>query len=125
MVEEDPDADWNRQSDGTFGPGNKGGPGRPKGSVSLVTAIKRHLRQHPEKEDEIAARLVNDALGQEDGNLALKAIGMLLDRVDGAVKRAAEADAPDAQMPEKTLIEQRADRIDAVNGNGSGEHNGN
>lgn len=42
-----------RNPDGTFAVGSKGGPGRPKGSVSVMAKIKQYLEEHPDRLDDL------------------------------------------------------------------------
>lgn len=37
-----------RNPDGTFAPGHIGGPGRPKGSISIKDLVRKHLENNPE-----------------------------------------------------------------------------
>lgn len=65
-------------------PGKSGNPkGRPRGSVSLVSALKRELRRRPEHADEIARAMIEAAKGGD--RAALGFVRVLLDRLDGAV----------------------------------------
>lgn len=57
---------------------NTAGPGRPEGSVSLVAAMKRHLREDPKRVDELVSAWFRQAL---DGDTAMAKV--FLDRVDG------------------------------------------
>ena len=38
-----------RNEDGTFAVGNSGGPGRPKGSLSIKDLVRQHLQDNPEE----------------------------------------------------------------------------
>ena len=58
---------------------NKGGPGRPKGSVSLTTELKRQLSEGAEVEDVVKATLLN----AKEGNAA--ALKIVWDRIDGPI----------------------------------------
>ena len=79
------------REDTQFKPGQSGNPGgRAVGSVSLITAIKRYLRRHPEKADEIAEKLVSEALNGDKDWAGLGSIKVLLDRTDGAVTKKQE-----------------------------------
>jgi hypothetical protein len=62
-----------------FKPGNPGG-GRPKGAVSITSRIQKYLRENPEKADQLAASMVEDAI--KGNGTVLKE---LLSRVDGSV----------------------------------------
>jgi len=42
---------------GNFAKGNPGGPGRPKGSLSLIGLLKKHLEEVPEGEKKTRAEL--------------------------------------------------------------------
>ena len=37
-----------RNPDGTYAPGHIGGPGRPKGSLSIKDLVRQHLQENPE-----------------------------------------------------------------------------
>ena len=79
--------------------GQSGNPsGKPKGAVSMVTALKRYLREHPEKADELAEEMVScalDSLRHRDpvtgaaatGSTANSIIKTILERLDGAVPK--------------------------------------
>jgi hypothetical protein len=71
-----------------FQKGNPGG-GRPKGSVSLVTLIKRALDQQIDKESTVADAIVAQLLANAmQGDMP--AIKEILERIDGKVKQAHE-----------------------------------
>jgi hypothetical protein len=74
-----------RAPNGQWLPGTVGGPGRPKGSLSLVSAIKRKLANEPNLEDRVADALFQLAL--DGDHRALASIKELIDRVDGAVTK--------------------------------------
>jgi len=79
------------KEDTQFKPGQSGNPaGRPPGSVSLITAVKRHLRKHPEQADAIAKKLVEQAILGDKDWAGLGSIKVLLDRIDGAVTKKQE-----------------------------------
>lgn len=81
-----------RLPNGQYAPGVSGNPsGRPEGSVSLLTALKRILREHPERVDKIADNLL--AMAESGDQQALSAIRTLLDRLDGPV--ATRIEGPD------------------------------
>jgi len=64
-----------------FKPGQSGNPsGRPVGSVSIMAAVRRQLRQNPEQLEELAKSLVENA---KQGNAV--ALRQILDRLDGPV----------------------------------------
>jgi hypothetical protein len=64
----------NRNPDGTFAEGNPGGPGRPKGSVSIVAKIKNKFEEDPGCFEEWINKLLEDpsnrkaVMEQIDGN---------------------------------------------------------
>jgi len=73
-----------RDEKGRFTPGNPGGPGRPKGSLSLLTLIKHKLDEIPDGwEQTIAERLIEEyilgVLEKQDGT----GVRDLVDRIDG------------------------------------------
>ena len=73
-----------RDEHGRFVEGNPGGPGKPKGSISLVAILKRKLKEiDPEWDKETAEVLIEkyirDALEKGDG----QAIRDMMDRTDG------------------------------------------
>ena len=73
-----------RDDKGRFVDGNPG-PGRPKGSVSIVTAIKQRLKDKPEELDDIINGFFSKA---KEGDVA--AMKVILDRIDGPVKQEVE-----------------------------------
>ena len=87
MIRIDVESDG-RDEQGRFLPGTSGNPGgRPKGSVSLATALQRELLRRQESGqagiEAVAARLVDLAL-QGD----LRAVREIGDRLDGKPKQA-------------------------------------
>jgi hypothetical protein len=50
----------NRNPNGPFAEGNPGGPGRPKGSVSIVARIKAKFEEDPEYFEEWISKLLED-----------------------------------------------------------------
>ena len=63
-----------RNEDGTFAPGNGGGPGRPVGSVSITTIIKRKLQEAPPGQRQALAELLAEKILDKayvDGNETL------------------------------------------------------
>lgn len=73
-----------RDSKGKFVQGNPGGPGRPAGSVSLLTAMKQKV-----DDGENAKVLVDNAFEQAKTNPAY--FKMFLDRIDGPVTEESKA----------------------------------
>lgn len=62
--------------------GQSGNPGgRPKGSVSLITELKRQLRENPDDAEDIVANLLH--MAKQDDDRALRAIAQVFDRIDG------------------------------------------
>jgi hypothetical protein len=79
-----------RDEHGRFLPGTSGNPGgRPKGSVSLATALQRELLRRQESGqagiEAVAARLVDLALAGD-----LRAVREIGDRIDGKPKQAVD-----------------------------------
>lgn len=67
-----------------FKPGESGNPGgRPRGTVSIETELKRRLADG-ESGDEIIRQLVSEALSQALGG-DYKFFNMILERIDGRV----------------------------------------
>jgi hypothetical protein len=67
------------------------GPGRPKGSVSIVTLMKRYLQQNnAEKAEELMEAWYKQAL---ENPASLK---MVLDRIDGPVTQVITVGAPES-----------------------------
>jgi hypothetical protein len=79
-----------------FKPGESGNPnGRPLGSISLVSKLKKQLREHPEDADKIVDKWITDAKEGDD-----KARTSIIDRMEGKV-------------PDMTIIVQKI-QIDVV-----------
>ena len=73
--------DIQRDDKGHFLPGQSGHPeGRPPDSVSLVTVLKRILRENPKDGEAIIQSLIKEG---KTGNLGAQK--ELLDRIDGKV----------------------------------------
>ena len=68
------------KTDTKFKEGNGGGPGRPLGSISLVSKLKKQLREHPEDADKIVDKWITDAKAGDD-----KARTSIIDRIEGKV----------------------------------------
>lgn len=66
-----------------FKEGNDGGPGRPAGSVSLVSALKRKLRENPEKVDQIVDSWIRIAKEGSKGSVGY--FNKLIEHLDGKV----------------------------------------
>lgn len=76
-----------RDDKGRFVPGVSGNPeGRPKDSVSALTALKRVARTHPDKLYDACLAVLQKAIDEGD----VKALNLYLDRLDGPVKQAIE-----------------------------------
>lgn len=56
------------------------GPGRPPGSISLTTLLKRALEDRPQDAQAVVAKIIEDAI---NGDVAARKL--ILERVDGAV----------------------------------------
>lgn len=63
-----------------FQKGKKGGPGRPKGSLSLVAALKNRLKDNPNEVDEIVKSWIEEIKLGSSPHLT-----SALDRIDGKV----------------------------------------
>ena len=62
-----------------FKPGNNANPkGRPKGSISLVSALKKRLREKPDEKEKIVDALIRDAQIGDAGDKKL-----VLEYIDG------------------------------------------
>lgn len=73
-----------RDEKGLFAKGNPGGPGRPEGSVSVVEAIKRKLKEVPEGKKKTYLEYLTDQIFKKaviEGDVTM--IKDLIDRVDG------------------------------------------
>lgn len=96
-----------RDDHGRYLPGTSGNPGgRPKGSVSLVTSIRRELERRQDLGqpglDAVAARLVDLAL---EGDLrAVREIG---DRLDGKPTQALDLHASEPFFLKPVVFERR------------------
>lgn len=66
------------KEDTQFKPGNKMSKGRPKGSVSLVSALKKRLRENPDEKEKIIDALIRDAQVGDSGDKKL-----VLEYIDG------------------------------------------
>lgn len=56
------------------------GPGRPPGSISLASILKKRLAENPHEAEGVVAALIKHAI---EGNAQM--MKMVLDRVDGAL----------------------------------------
>ena len=64
-----------------FKPGQSGNPaGRPPGSISLVSALKKHLKENPDEVKQIVLATIRDA---KEGDA--QARKLVWDRIDGPV----------------------------------------
>lgn len=73
---------------GLFAKGNPGGPGRPKGSYSLVEAIRRKLEEIPEGKDKTYGEYFIEQVMKKtvvEGDVAM--MRDILNRVDGMPKQ--------------------------------------
>lgn len=77
--------------------GTKPGPGRPKGSVSLVVSLKNYLEKNPKDIDLIVRKVIKDA---QEGDV--QARKLIFDRIDGPVQQA--IDHTSGGQPIKALI---------------------
>ena len=87
-----------------FKPGQSGNPsGKPKGTISLVSAIKKRLRDNPEEVNEIITGFLKNAKAGD-----VQAMKVLLDRVDGPIVQKAEIKTRDlSNMSAEELLELR------------------
>lgn len=74
-----------RDEAGLFLPGNPPGPGRPKGSVSIVAKIKQKFEENPEYFDEWVAKLMEDP----------KERRAIMEQLDGKPKQSVELGGKD------------------------------
>ena len=82
-MEEEPKSNGeNRNSDGTFADGNPGGPGRPKGSVSIVAKIKAKFEEDPEYFEEWINKLLEDPSNRK----------AVMEQIEGKPKQSVELD---------------------------------
>ena len=79
------------------------GPGRPKGSVSLVGALRKELIEHPEKVQEIVDATIQAAISGDT-----QARKLVFDRIDGPMMEKVE-------VTNVSLTEsERAERVAAI-----------
>ena len=72
-----------RTTTGQLAKGTSGNPnGRPKGQVSIVKALRKHLEAHPEDQEAIATKVVEQAI---QGSLGHQS--MVVDRMDGPLQQ--------------------------------------
>lgn len=105
--------DYMDSKTGRFLQGNPGGPGRKKGSISIVEAIKRKLEEIPEGQKEtylniFVFRLFQKAIIEGDTSLMKD----IIDRVDGRAKQNIGIDIDAGEEERNTLREL----IEQVNG---------
>ena len=105
----------NRNENGTWCSGASGNPGgRPKGSVSLATRLRRRLAEHPEEAEAIIDRAVR---GAKDGDPQL--LRIVLDRHDGPVALKIDGLSEDEIVERLTslfsaLMQRMPDRKDEI-----------
>ena len=75
-----------------FEKGNPGGPGRPKGSLSIRNRIKKAVEENPEKAKEIMQTALDKAT---DGDLGFWR--EVVDSVDGPLAQKVEVSFPDEE----------------------------
>lgn len=84
MAEKEPRNKADHLKGHRFKPGRSGNPGgRPKGAVSIVSMIKKLLREDPERARKVAENILDRAA--ENDAKALGFARTLLERVDGPV----------------------------------------
>jgi hypothetical protein len=86
----------NRNSDGTFAEGNPGGPGRPKGSVSIVAKIKAKFEEDPEYFEEWINKLLEDPSNRK----------AVMEQIDGKPKQSVELGGKDG-APLEVIVGMR------------------
>ena len=96
-----------RDEHGRYLPGASGNPGgRPKGSVSLVGALRRELERRQDSGqpgiEVVAARLVDLAV---DGDL--RAVREIADRLDGKPTQAVDLHASEPFVLKPIVLERR------------------
>lgn len=97
MPEQEPkDIGEKRNADGTFAVGNSGGPGRPKGSVSVVAKIKAKFEENPEYFDEWVSKLMEDP----------KERRAIMEQIDGRPRQSVELSGTDG-APIETIVGMR------------------
>jgi hypothetical protein len=84
------------------------GPGRPKGSVSLVAKLKAKLEEDPSRADALMESLMLMAEGGD-----VQAMKVLLDRVDGPVATRIEGGDRAVQI-EVTYVEDQSHSPEAA-----------
>lgn len=72
------------------------GPGRPAGSVSLVSALKRELRENPEKLQAIVDATIQAAI---EGDTSARKL--VFDRIDGPMTEKVEVTNVSLTEPER------------------------
>lgn len=68
---------------GRFLPGNPGGPGRPEGSISIMTRIKQKFQEDPELFESYIAEVLTDP----------KLRSEIIRQIDGAPRQSVDVDA--------------------------------
>lgn len=83
-----------RNPDGTFGVGNKGGPGRPPGSVSLVSILRRKVEEIPMGQVKTyAEQIIEVALENAIVRKDQRAVKDIMEYIDGKPKQPLEIEA--------------------------------
>jgi len=99
-----------RDENGRYLPGASGNPGgRPKGSVSLVAALRRELERRQDSDspgiEAVAARLVDLAIAGD-----IRAVREIADRLDGKPTQALDLRASEPYVLKPIVFECR-DRV--------------
>lgn len=90
-----------------FKPGQSGNPsGLPKGTVSLVAAIKKILREDPARLDALAAKVVERAEKNLDGKEFVY-VKEIIERFDGKVSDKVVIERNDTNITEFTIDDLR------------------
>lgn len=93
-----------------FKKGNPGGPGRPKGTFSLVGMIKDKLQEKGKGKDKTYAEYFIDQLIKKaviDGDVAM--MKDIIDRIDGKPKQALDMTTNGESL--NSITDEQADRI--------------
>lgn len=96
----------NRRKDGKFGPGNIANPnGRPKGSVSVVEAIRRKLEECPDGDEKTYLQLLTQKVfdkALDDGDVQI--IKDIINRVDGMPTQSTDITSKGEKIETNTIV---------------------
>lgn len=98
---------------GLFLPGNPGGPGRPKGSFSIMTIIRQKMDEIPvgqvkEWKSQIADILLEEAVVKRN----MKALEMIVEYMDGKPKQTIDVDVNKENVDSLTNLLREMSKID-------------